>query len=564
MKTLKIRIKRIMAGLALILVALILYLPVGTLAEVINDEEPLFVYQWTGNGKNSIDCSKAGEGERPDDGSGWIHWVFTTKGDSTDATLTLGGSGSGSYSPGEPSEADVWHFYTPYFDIYELTASITLEGGDKGPGVGLVISDYCPGTEVILPMLTIEKELLDENDETIANSDVEFEFTISGGAFGEGQTFAFSVNESKEFGPDDGLEFEVEYTITEVEHPDYEFVSISSESLTLTEEINVITIKIINREPAEEQGTIIIEKLVKAEVDDEEVIPSNKTFTFNIYDNETDELVREEIELEVINGEGSVIIDGLPLGEYMVKELTGNGYVVTLEPEYGIVDLTKAENNTVTVIVTNTPRPVLIIEKILLDETEEQILDSDVQFTVILDGGSFEEEEFTFSVNEPAVLDYTAGLEFEVLYTVTEVSDESYTFISINPDEAFLITDENNEVTVTVINQVPEIPFIPPQTTPDPPVVFFLPPDPPESTPVEEVEPEEEEVTIEPEEPETEPEEEITIEPEEPETEPEEELVISPEAPLATPQTGGASLILAALGLTLIGSGILLKNHKVK
>jgi len=263
----------------------------------------------------------------------------------------------------------------------------------------------------------------------------------------------------------------------------------------------------------------------------------------------------------VINGEGSVIIDELPLGEYRVEELINNGYIVTLEPEDGIVDLTTAENNTVTVIITNTPRPVLIIEKILLDEAEEQIAESDVQFTVILDGGLFEEEEITFSVNEPALLDYTDGLEFEVLYTVTEVSDENYTFISIDPDEAFLITDENNEVTVTVINQVPETPFIPPQTIPNPPVVFFLPPDPPESIPEEtEIEPEEDEVTIEPEEPETE-----EPEPEEPEPEPEEEeLVISPEAPLATPQTGGASLALAALGLTLISSGILLKGHKVK
>ena len=584
MKTTKIRVKRIMAGVAMILIALMLYLPVGTLAEIIIEEEPGNVYNWTGNGKNSIDCSKAGEAGRPDDDSGWIHWVFTTKGSSTNATLTLGGSGSGTYSPGEPLNAEVWHFYTPYFDVHELTAFITLEGGSKGPGVGLVISDYCPGNEdeAVYPMLTIIKELLDTNEEIIAYSDVEFEFVISGGSFGEGQTFTFSVNEARELGSDDGLEFNVEYQLEEVEDSNYEFISISQESITLTEQNNAVSVTIINREPEEEQeeetGTIVIEKYVKAEIDDEEVIASNKTFTFNVYNNETDELVIEEIELEVIDGFGSVTINELPLAEYRVEELAGSGYVVEMDPEDGVVDLTSAEENSVKVIVTNSSRPVLIIEKVLLDENEEPIEESDVQFTAVLNGGSFEDEEVTFSVNEPALLDYSDGLEYEVLYSVAEVELEGYVFSSISPNEEFMLLEQTSEVTVTVVNQIEESPPLPesdpdpdpesnpdpdPEQDPEPPLVILSPPEPPQTIPEEapEAEIEEEELAVAAEEP--------AVEPEEPQINPAGEedeatsvLSLDPETPQQTPQSGGFSIALAALGLTMIGSGLLLKEKK--
>jgi hypothetical protein len=106
-------------------------------------EEPSYTEDWDGRGTDSEHCEYAGQEGRP--ATGWIHWVFSTKGDSTDALLTLGGTGSGAFSPGAPFDAEVWHFYTPYFPLEGLTASIELFGGDKGPGGGLVISDYCPG-----------------------------------------------------------------------------------------------------------------------------------------------------------------------------------------------------------------------------------------------------------------------------------------------------------------------------------------------------------------------------------------------------------------------------------
>ena len=99
---------------------------------------------WDGRGTDSEACSQVDGDLRPP--TGWIHWVFSTKGSSTDAELTLSAGGSVSqYSPGPPLNAEVWHFYTPFYDLDTLEAEIVLFGGDAGPGGGLVISDFCPG-----------------------------------------------------------------------------------------------------------------------------------------------------------------------------------------------------------------------------------------------------------------------------------------------------------------------------------------------------------------------------------------------------------------------------------
>ena len=135
--------KRMMATLA---VAAMLLVGVGVPAVTGASSGPTYSENWDGRGSDSLKCGLAGEGDRPDDGSGWIHWVFSTKGASTDALLTLGGTGSGSYSPGEPLTANIWHFYTPYAELDGLTAGIELFGGQPGAGGGLVISDYCPNT----------------------------------------------------------------------------------------------------------------------------------------------------------------------------------------------------------------------------------------------------------------------------------------------------------------------------------------------------------------------------------------------------------------------------------
>ena len=120
-----------------------------------------YVEDWDGRGDDSLDCFiPSTNNPRYDvymETGGWIHWVFSTKGESTSTKLVLGGTGSGEFYPGHPLTANVWHFYTPYFELDGLTATIYLYGGDPGSGGGLVISDYCPGDPVGYEELTVSK-----------------------------------------------------------------------------------------------------------------------------------------------------------------------------------------------------------------------------------------------------------------------------------------------------------------------------------------------------------------------------------------------------------------------
>jgi hypothetical protein len=131
-------------------------------------------------GTDSEKCELVGEEGRPE--TGWIHWVFSTKGDSTNASLVLGGTGSGTYAPGEPLNAEIWHFYTPYFELDGLTATIYLYGGDPGPGGGLVISDYCPGAFENLDVTkTVETSFTREHIWDIAKKvETENEYELDG------------------------------------------------------------------------------------------------------------------------------------------------------------------------------------------------------------------------------------------------------------------------------------------------------------------------------------------------------------------------------------------------
>lgn len=75
----------------------------------------------------------------------YIHWVFTAK-DITSATVTLGGSGSGSYVMDEHSKGS-WEVDTPYFDVNSLTASVAFvvkPDGDIG-NAQFTISHGCAG-----------------------------------------------------------------------------------------------------------------------------------------------------------------------------------------------------------------------------------------------------------------------------------------------------------------------------------------------------------------------------------------------------------------------------------
>ena len=126
----------------LLLLVLVVF-ATSLLASAVMADGATYTEDWDGRGSDSENCGLVGQEGRPE--TGWIHWIFSTKGESTNASLTLGGTGSGTYEPGPPLVAEAWHFYTPFFDLDGLTATIELFGGDPGPGGGLVISDYCPG-----------------------------------------------------------------------------------------------------------------------------------------------------------------------------------------------------------------------------------------------------------------------------------------------------------------------------------------------------------------------------------------------------------------------------------
>lgn len=116
-------------------------------------DEHATTHVWNGRGRDSEQCGKAGDGPR-NAAEGWIHWVFATAGDATGATLTLSGTGRGTYDPHESSAA-VWHFYTGYFDVVGLEAQLSYTG-TAGPGGGLVISDFCPG-------ISVDEEIIEGN-----------------------------------------------------------------------------------------------------------------------------------------------------------------------------------------------------------------------------------------------------------------------------------------------------------------------------------------------------------------------------------------------------------------
>jgi len=128
-----------------------------------------YTEEWDGRGSDSERCYEPSEDDPRfpvyDETGGWIHWIFSTKGQSLDARLYIevGVDEEGDplydvYEPGAPLNADVWHFYTPYYDGVEdesLVAFIELFGGNRGPGGGLVISDFCPGDKVIEADVTL-------------------------------------------------------------------------------------------------------------------------------------------------------------------------------------------------------------------------------------------------------------------------------------------------------------------------------------------------------------------------------------------------------------------------
>jgi hypothetical protein len=128
----------------LILVALLVVGVTSTLATELG--EPTYTGEWDGQGYDSEKCELLEPPNRPV--TGWMHWVINQIGGATDARLILldlEGTELGVFEP-KDSPANVFHFYTPYFDIDDLEAVFELYGGNPETPK-LVLSDFCPGVE---------------------------------------------------------------------------------------------------------------------------------------------------------------------------------------------------------------------------------------------------------------------------------------------------------------------------------------------------------------------------------------------------------------------------------
>jgi hypothetical protein len=136
----------------LMLVALLAISVTGAMASDLSNS-----LVWDGQGSDSEQCDKLGESpERTEDG--WIHWIVTQADNVTEAELVLGGSGSGTYDP--TKYGSVIEFFTPYFDVDTLEATLYYEG-TLGANSQFVISDYCPG---VAEELTVSKTVVTSYD----------------------------------------------------------------------------------------------------------------------------------------------------------------------------------------------------------------------------------------------------------------------------------------------------------------------------------------------------------------------------------------------------------------
>lgn len=122
---------------------------------------------WDGNrGTDSLKCGLVGQDGRTNDG--WIHWIFNNARDVEDPLLVLGGSGTGEFEAYKES-GPTYHFYTPYFDLDTLKATVWFNGDYDGQ---FVISDYCPGVEVeeLTVTKTVDTSFNRTHDWSIAKS----------------------------------------------------------------------------------------------------------------------------------------------------------------------------------------------------------------------------------------------------------------------------------------------------------------------------------------------------------------------------------------------------------
>jgi hypothetical protein len=120
---------------------------------------------WTGQGASNgvLNTTECDANNTP-----YLLWIFTTDGGSAqDATLYLGGTGSGSYAA-DTQSGNTFHFLTPYFvPDGSLTAYADFTTVDAGSGAwNLVISHGCPGGRTAAAGPTVSKDAAGSYDDT--------------------------------------------------------------------------------------------------------------------------------------------------------------------------------------------------------------------------------------------------------------------------------------------------------------------------------------------------------------------------------------------------------------
>lgn len=110
---------------------------------------------WTGNG---VSNGQFDNKQCDDSNTAYIYWIFTLGGGTntvTDATLQLGGSGSGTYTM-SANPGNEMKITTPYYDLNTLSASVTYTGNLGNGNANLTISHGCPGSTTPTPTPTTD------------------------------------------------------------------------------------------------------------------------------------------------------------------------------------------------------------------------------------------------------------------------------------------------------------------------------------------------------------------------------------------------------------------------
>ena len=347
----------------------------------------------------------------------------------------------------EPGEYHITEINTPegYIFVSISDEMVTISENNQ-EDVTVVVTNQVVEEEEVFGMLTIEKYLLDVDDEAITEDDTEFTVNVEG---------PYKYNEDHTFSVDEPVVIEDlplgDYTISEVHIPDgFELISIEEENITLSEKLQAVTVVVTNQVEEDivigEPGALIIEKLL-LDADDEEITDDDTMFMVNIQGEEYD----EDHEFSVNE---PLVLDELEPGDYYISELEIPEGFEFVEISHEMVTISEDNQEDITVVVTNQMVEeeevlgMLTIEKYLLDVDGEQVLEDDTLFTVQVTGPFNYDEDHTFSVNDPAVIQDLPLGEYEIS---EKDIPEGYQLVTID-DVLVMLSVEQPEATVVVVN----------------------------------------------------------------------------------------------------------------